>query len=565
MHPETKNCQNCKSDFTIASEDFAFYEKIGVPAPTFCPECRLIRRLVWRNERSLYKRVCDLCDKSIIAMYDKDAAFPVYCPECWRSDNWDPMEYGCEYDFNKTFFAQFRELMNKVPRAALAKNGNNINAEYSNIVQDVKNVYLSSSVIWGSEDVYYSSQVDKSKNIIDSLATSHSENSYENVNDVKNYNCFYTYFSESCIDSRFLYNCSNCQDCFGCVNMRNKSYCIWNEQYTKEEYKEKIKQMWDGNYTTVKAAQERFEEFVLDFPCKYARLVNCVDSTGDELKNTKNVHVAFNSFECENSKFLYRCLGPGLKDCYDAAHLGRSELIYEHAQGGSDQSSNLKFISYGRPAQARNEYCDYCGSSSDLFACIGLQNKQYCVFNKQYSKEEYDALVQKIKVQMSAMPYIDANGREYRYGEFFPMELSPFSYNETVANEHFPKTKDEAIQQGFSWKDKEDNQYNITIQAYDLPNNINNVDDSILNEVIGCAETGKAFKIIQPELQFYRQMNIPLPRLHPDVRYHHRLEKRNPLKLFKRTTTDGVEVMTPYAPDRPEQIYSEKGYQDLIL
>lgn len=37
--PETKTCQNCKTRFTIEPEDFVFYEKIGVPAPTFCPEC----------------------------------------------------------------------------------------------------------------------------------------------------------------------------------------------------------------------------------------------------------------------------------------------------------------------------------------------------------------------------------------------------------------------------------------------------------------------------------------------------------------------------------------------
>jgi hypothetical protein len=55
MKTETKTCQNCKKDFTIESEDFNFYEKIKVPPPTFCPECRIIRRMLWRNFRSLFK------------------------------------------------------------------------------------------------------------------------------------------------------------------------------------------------------------------------------------------------------------------------------------------------------------------------------------------------------------------------------------------------------------------------------------------------------------------------------------------------------------------------------
>ncbi len=79
MKNETKNCQNCKQNFTIESEDFNFYEKIKVPPPTFCPECRMQRRMVWRNERVLYKRKCDLCNKNIISMYADFAVFPVYC------------------------------------------------------------------------------------------------------------------------------------------------------------------------------------------------------------------------------------------------------------------------------------------------------------------------------------------------------------------------------------------------------------------------------------------------------------------------------------------------------
>ena len=94
---ENKTCQNCKQDFTIESDDFAFYEKIKVPPPTFCPECRLQRRLAWRNERSLYKRNCNLCKDSMFAIYPADTPFPVYCNRCWFSDDWDVIDYGKEY------------------------------------------------------------------------------------------------------------------------------------------------------------------------------------------------------------------------------------------------------------------------------------------------------------------------------------------------------------------------------------------------------------------------------------------------------------------------------------
>src|SRR3989344_6952820 len=283
MKSEVKNCKNDKKDFTIEPEDFSFYEKIKVPPPTFCPECRLVRRLVWRNERFLYKRSCDLCHKKIISMYDVDTIFPVYCPKCWHSDDWNPLNHGQDYDFTKPFFEQFRELFFKVPRQALWQYNNCINSEYANFIQSVKNVYLSYSII-DSEDVYYSSNIDNSKNAIDSYNLAESELVYENLGCVKNYNCQYAYWSSNCIDCHFVLDCINCQNCFGCVNLRNKNYCIWNEQYSKEDYLQIMREFNLGSYEFVINFRDKFWNFSLKFPKKYSRVINCVNSTGDEIR-----------------------------------------------------------------------------------------------------------------------------------------------------------------------------------------------------------------------------------------------------------------------------------------
>ena len=128
---KTTNCQNCKNDFNIEADDFLFYEKIKVPPPTFCPDCRLIRRMAWRNERSLYKRNCDLCGKSKILQFSADSKYKVYCRECWWSDEWDGVDVGREYDFSRSFFEQYRELLEEVPKAALhTEYSTMINSEY---------------------------------------------------------------------------------------------------------------------------------------------------------------------------------------------------------------------------------------------------------------------------------------------------------------------------------------------------------------------------------------------------------------------------------------------------
>ena len=50
---------------------------------------------------------------------------------------------------------------------------------------------------------------------------------------------------------------------------------------------------------------------------------------------------------------------------------------------------------------------------------------------------------EEIKKQMTNIPFVDKKGRIYKYGEFFPVEFSPFGYNKTVAQEYFPLTREE--------------------------------------------------------------------------------------------------------------------------
>ncbi|KKS11910.1 MAG: hypothetical protein UU66_C0005G0015 [Parcubacteria group bacterium GW2011_GWB1_41_5] len=134
---EKRMCQNCHGEFTIEPEDFNFYEKIKVPPPKWCPECRQQRRMAWRNEHTLYRRDCDLCKKSTVTIYSPNKPLKVYCNECWWSDGWDPASYGRDFDFSRPFFEQYKELQLEVPRMALL-NKRSINSEYTNHSLDNK-------------------------------------------------------------------------------------------------------------------------------------------------------------------------------------------------------------------------------------------------------------------------------------------------------------------------------------------------------------------------------------------------------------------------------------------
>ena len=510
MDSETRVCQNCKENFTIESEDFQFYKKIEVPPPLWCPHCRFIRKLTFINERSLYKRICENCNASTISMYHPDTSIPVWCVKCHISDAWDARDYGQEYDFSRPFFEQFKELRYSTPHRALDQNERNgAGCDYANYCFTSKNIYLSFE-IFGSENVKYSRHVYKhNKNCLDSLIIKANDRGYELVQASQNYNSSFLVESDQCIESHFLYDCSNCVNCCLSSNIRNKSYVFRNKQLTKEEYNSAITKLQLGTYSGQLDAKNEFVKIAQNAIHKYASIKNSVNIEGDFIENSKNIHHSYGLVGAENSKNIFVAMNR-VQDSQDLIFIGNLEECYEATNAG--RGGNRIIFSFSCGGGCKNIfYCDSCRGCSDCFGCVGLLKKQYCIFNKQYKKEEYFELIEKIKKHMNKMPYVDKAGRKYPFGE--------------------------------------------------CPNK-------------GKIETQctLVYKIIPDELSFYRQMNLPIPRHCPNCRYHDRLKWKNPFRFYERECMCELpnhnhqekcsnEFETMYAPDRPEKIYCKECYQ----
>lgn len=565
MESETKQCQNCKQDFVIEPDDFAFYERVQVPPPTFCPECRTIRRMTWRNERTLYHRKCDATGKDIITMFAPEQPFVVYERDYWWSDRWDQLKSGRDYDFSKPFFQQFRELLEKAPLPNLA-NTNVVNSEYGNHSLDLKNCYLFYATLRCEDMIYCAGCVD-CKNSVDIYHGLNFTQCYDITLGSDMNRVFFSYDSDECINSAFLHACKNVIDSLGCINLRNKSNCIFNKQYTKEEYKKERDKYDFGSYKAICEFKKKFAEFIKQHPRRYGFIQKSVNCIGDNILNCKNVYMGFHVIlGTEDCKYIIHG-GDSMRDVYDGYGVGVNfSESYEIVDTGDNATRNF-FAVFTHSCQNTN-YTYACKNAKDIFGCVGLRSKQYCILNKQYTKEEYEALVPKIIAQMNEMPYVDAKGRTYKYGEFFTSEISPFTYNETIAQEYFPKIKSEVLEQGYRWKESDTKKHTITLKPEDLPDHIKNVSDDILNQVIACEHGGKcneqcmgAFKITPPELEFYKKMNLALPRLCSNCRHYRRLKQRTPFKLWDRTCDKcGKDIKTSYAPDREEIIYCESCY-----
>ena len=565
MKQETKICQNCKQKFTIDPDDFGFYEKIKVPPPTFCPECRLLRRFMHTSETVLYKRKCDFSGKEIFSMYPENTIFPVYETDIWYSDAWEPYQYGVDYDPKRPFLEQFLEIQNKVPRMSIVRQGMAVNSPYAHRVTDPKNSYMVFRSSYPENSMYLYNGKMHITDCCDCSWLYECELCYECVNCANCYNVKFGQESKDSRDCSFIYSCRNCSNCVGCVNLVNAEYCIWNKKYTKEEYFQKLKEMKLNTFSGIEKMKVEFEDFRKQFPQRAIMSIKSEKVSGNWFLNSKNVKQSFDCEGVKDGKYLFMVFNA--EDCMDYFEWGnKAEQIYESENCGLD-IARLYFCNQCWMGAHDLYYCNTCPGAHDCFGCVGLKKGEYSILNKQYTKGEYKKLKDEIIEQMAKIPYIDNRGLAYRFGENFPATFSDFGYNETIANYYHPLSKVEAKEHGYKWAERKKTNYKITKKATELPETIGEVDDSILSEVIECAEKDNpnsvgAFRIIQNELNFYRRMGLPLPRACFDIRHIRRMDKRPPLKIIERNCSQcNTEVETVYTEEYAPIIYCESCYQ----
>lgn len=587
MTKEVKQCQNCKQNFTIEAVDLEFYERVQVPPPTFCHLCRAQRRMSYRNERRLYRRKSDYSGEFLFSRYPTSAPIKVYENDIWAGDSWNPLDYGREVSFEMPFLTQLYELMKVVPHKNKSIVGG-LNSDYSNNFTAYKNCYL---VFNGTEaeDCMYGNGISYSTECVDCSHVAKSELCYECFWLTSCSRAFFSSQCEGCANIWFCKNCSNCSNCYGSVNLRGKSYCFLNEQLSKEDYEVKIKKLGLDGFEVLEIEKKKCRDFWQKFPIRYMEGIKNHEVSGNYIFSSKNVKDSFLVREGENLRYVQYLQDPPNKDCYDHTVWGAgNELTYECATTGGG-ATRLKFCMDCWPNNHDMEYCMNCASSSYLFGCIALKNKQYCILNKEYSKADFESLREKIIAHMNAAPYMDKRGNIYRYGEFFPIEFSPYPYNDTVAQDHFSMNELEIKESGFRYEAPEGRQVTPTMEAEKLPNSIAEALDQITKEIIACAHKGscshecnQVFRILPQELEFYTKFNLPLPRTCINCRHHERISQRTRMHLYARQCSCAGErsgdytntakhdhgstpcdkaIESPYSPERKEIVYCEQCYQ----
>lgn len=401
---EQKTCKQCNAQFEVTDSDLEFLKKISpvikdetvlISSPSMCHTCREIKRLCWRNERSLYNRKSDKSGKDIISIYSPDKNdYQIYDNAEYQSDEFDPVSYGQDYVAGRSFFSQYDELLHKVPR----KSNNSIrneNSEYCNQTWQSKDSYLCFNV-GHAENCHYCTEAFHVKDCVDCFDIRNCESCYgcfdcNNCNNSK-----YLEHCKGCSESYFAYDCSGCSNVMLSTGLRNKQYVYENEQLSKEEYEQRVKNVNLSKRSAISELKTKFATLKENAIHRENSNISSENCTGDYLTECKNCLDCFNAMKSEGCQ---RVAGVDdiSRDCRDMNIISEAELCYEGTSITGNKNLFSVFMIYGND----NMYCNFCENCSNCFGCVGLNHKQYCILNKQYTQEEYEnlllAVIEKMK------------------------------------------------------------------------------------------------------------------------------------------------------------------------
>lgn len=528
-----KTCTYCSALFEITDGEKGMYKKIGLNIPDICVRCRWKQYMAFWPFGKFRTGKSDLSGESFITVLPEHSRYPIYTSKEWWGDTWDPMLYGMEYDSNRSFFDQLKELQEKVPRPH-QQGAQNIDCDWSDDAWESKNCYLTRSTK-RAENILYGYRVIDAKDSIDVSHVFTLDQCYECAYCFNSYNLLFSKNCRDCIESAFLFDCRNLSNCFMCWNLRGKSYCIENVQYTKEEYEEKMKSINLGSHNELEIYKKRYAEILKKQVVHKEHFnIKTYDSVGTYMTGCNN---CTNVFYLEESENCMNCLR-GIKERDVIDQVGCWEIELSGNNSCCTAAYQLKHSIWCDNARF-SEYCDQCLEIEYCFGSVGLRKKKYCILNKQYTKEEYETLKEKIIAGMKARG---------EYGLFPPYSLGLCPYNVSTSAIYFPEADEVYVKErGGYWEEAESKKIE-GLSTAELPDNISDVDAVITKQALICPVTGWRYNIAEAELSFLKHKNIALPRVHFDIRTKERMLSLSQSKGESYTCTYCSKNITAYYP-----------------
>jgi len=300
-------------------------------------------------------------------------------------------------------------------------------------------------------------------------------------------------------------------------NLRNKQYHIRNKQYTKEEYFKGLEQIHLDSYSNIQNLKKEFNDMVRNDTIHRENLnILTTNSTGNYLDNCDKCSNIFTLSDSQNTRNSFR--GLYNKDCIDQIVTWKTENSGNNSCVTMGYDIKNSCNSIGK----YSEYLDLCDDVEYCFGCVGLKKKKYCILNKQYEKEAYQKLKDKIIKDMGS-----------EYGNFVPFNMALCDYNYSTGFAYFADVKKEEILKNNGYWLDEDLSSTDGMSSLELPDSILNTDSEVSSQALICPESKFRFNISKAEYEFHKRKGFALPRLHFDVRTIKQIRKTSVINSWQ--------------------------------
>ncbi len=503
LQPGERTCEMTGEKWVMDEEEIDVFKQFNVPPSPYSRQVRLWHTLSfgtvyqwwWNKNFDTGEPILTYAHPAsgIRALPDKD----------WFDR--DFADTSLELDVSKLFFDQLRDLQVKIPVNATRNIVPPENSIATTSMGDKNSYFVAAST---SKDCLYLNDCQDADHSIDCNAGISITECYRVNHSSRLHRCFFILESYDCQESAFLFDCRNCEYCFGATNKRNKKYIWFNEQLTKEEWEKKRAELDLGSRDVLEATEKRFTDLVQNkavWPENFN--VRTADSTGEYLIECTNcVHTSY-GLKSQNNYWCYGVYN-GDGNAYCIAIPGQNN----YQSGMVGETANSKFST----SLIRCDDCEYsinCYDSEHCFGCVGLRHKRFHIFNKPYSEEEYWKKVDELKCAM-----LDRG----EYGRPIPISMSFSYYPESGAYLYLGASMSDWDVMGMKQFDIDaDGAFGALrmegkeiLQPDQVPVNVDDLDDSWVGRAILDTEIKRPFTLMKPEIAFYKKHRIAPPRQH---------------------------------------------------
>ena len=184
----------------------------------------------------------------------------------------------------------------------------------------------------------------------------------------------------------------------------------------------------------------------------------------------------------------------------DSVGFGEAELVYS-CSNCMGECYDLRFCTNTHKSKYM-EYCAYCYGCEHCFGCFGLVGKEYHIFNKPYSPEDFNRKRSEIEHAMK---------REGSWGAFFPPSFAPNPYEESIASVFFPLSPEEQRARGFRISAPLEAKSLEIAERNALPSRLEDLESKSFPIVFWDPDAQRRVQITERDYRFSKEHGAPLP------------------------------------------------------